>query len=71
MLHPFVILSLKLLFRSSGGLERDAQDISYVLIRYWNRVDINRIAEQDMNLFVTRNTSAAPAWTALRRKYGM
>lgn len=54
-----------------GGSERDAQDISYALIRYWNRVDINRITEQDMNLFVTRNTSAAPAWAALRRKYGM
>ncbi|KAF8970436.1 hypothetical protein BDZ97DRAFT_94223 [Flammula alnicola] len=53
------------------GSERDAQDISYVLIRYWNRVDINRITEQDMNLFVTRNASAAPAWAALRRKYGM
>jgi len=71
MLHPFAILSLKLLSRSSGGSERDAQDISYVLVRYWNRVDINRITEQDMNVFVSRNTSAAPAWAALRRKYGM
>jgi len=59
------------LFSYSGGSERDAQDISYVLTRYWNRVDINRITEQDMNVFVTRNTSAAPAWAALRRKYGM
>ncbi|PPQ74277.1 hypothetical protein CVT26_003901 [Gymnopilus dilepis] len=53
------------------GSERDAQDISYVLIRYWNRVDINRITEQDMNLFVARNAAAAPAWASLRRKYGM
>ncbi|KAF8156850.1 hypothetical protein B0H34DRAFT_475516 [Crassisporium funariophilum] len=53
------------------GSERDAQDISYVLVRYWNRVDINRITEQDMNLFVARNASAAPAWAALKRKYGM
>ncbi|PPQ88543.1 hypothetical protein CVT25_009923 [Psilocybe cyanescens] len=53
------------------GSERDAQDILYVLIRYWNRVDINRITEQDMNVFVSRNASAAPAWLALRRKYGM
>ncbi|KDR68360.1 hypothetical protein GALMADRAFT_231325 [Galerina marginata CBS 339.88] len=54
-----------------GGSDRDAQDISYVLIRYWNRIDINRITEQDMNVFVVRNAAAAPAWAALRRKYGM
>ncbi|KAJ7512383.1 hypothetical protein B0H11DRAFT_1698673 [Mycena galericulata] len=53
------------------GEDRDAQDISYVLSRYWNRVDINRIPEQDMNHFVSRNTSVAPAWAAVRRKYGM
>ncbi|KAF8191143.1 hypothetical protein BJ912DRAFT_303604 [Pholiota molesta] len=54
-----------------GGQDRDAEDISYVLVRHWNRVDINRITEQDMNSFVARNASAAPAWAALRRKYGM
>ncbi|KAG6831076.1 hypothetical protein H0H92_013000 [Tricholoma furcatifolium] len=53
------------------GSEGDAQDISYVLSRYWNRVDINRIPEQDMGVFVMRNSIAAPAWTAVKRKYGM
>ncbi|KAG6917617.1 hypothetical protein DXG01_001848 [Tephrocybe rancida] len=53
------------------GSEGDAQDISYVLSRYWNRVDINRIPEQDMGVFVSRNSAVAPAWTAVRRKYGM
>ncbi|KAF9450229.1 hypothetical protein P691DRAFT_810986 [Macrolepiota fuliginosa MF-IS2] len=53
------------------GAERDAHDIVYVLSRFWNRVDINRIPEQDMNHFVTRNHSAGSAWSALRRKYGM
>lgn len=53
------------------GSERDAQDIIYMVSRYWNRIDINRIAEQDMNLFVARNMSAAAPWTALKRKYGM
>jgi len=53
------------------GLERDAQDIAYALSNYWNRVDINRIPEQDMNHFVSRNVAAAPAWTAVKRKYGM
>ncbi|KAF5351039.1 hypothetical protein D9756_008317 [Leucocoprinus leucothites] len=53
------------------GAERDAHDIVYILSRYWNRVDINRITEQDMNHFVSRNSTAGPAWSALRRKYGM
>ncbi|KAJ7868599.1 hypothetical protein B0H14DRAFT_3084061 [Mycena olivaceomarginata] len=53
------------------GGDGDAQDISYVLSRYWNRVDINRIPESDMNHFVSRNTSVGPAWAAVRRKYGM
>ncbi|KAF5390608.1 hypothetical protein D9757_002582 [Collybiopsis confluens] len=51
--------------------DRDAQDIAYVMARYWNRIDINRIPEQDMNVFVTRNTSTLPWWLALKRKYGM
>lgn len=53
------------------GSERDAQDIIYMLGRYWNRIDINRITELDMNLFVARNVAAAPSWAALKRKYGM
>ncbi|KAF9456011.1 hypothetical protein BDZ94DRAFT_160788 [Collybia nuda] len=53
------------------GLDADAQDISYTLSRYWNRVDINRIPEQDMNHFVSRHTAAAPAWSAIKRKYRM
>jgi hypothetical protein len=42
-----------------------------MLGRYWNRIDINRIPELDMNLFVARNITAAPSWTALKRRYGM
>ncbi|KAH6905358.1 hypothetical protein BKA70DRAFT_1474328 [Coprinopsis sp. MPI-PUGE-AT-0042] len=53
------------------GSERDALDITYVLARYWDRVDMNRIPEQDMNSFATKNSTAAPAWISLRRKYGM
>ena len=58
-------------FPSSRGLDSDAQDISYLLSRYWNSVDINRIPEQDMRQFVARNPSAAPAWAAIKRKYAM
>ena len=55
----------------SRGSEKDGQDIAYVLSRYWDRVDINRIPEQDMKHFVARNTTVASAWVALKRKYGM
>lgn len=55
----------------SRGSERDAQDISYVLTRYWNRVDANRIPEEDMNRFVARIPAAAPGWSAIKNKYGM
>lgn len=51
--------------------DRDAQDVTFVLSRYWNRVDINRIPEQDMNYFTTRNPSSQLWWLALKRKYGM
>lgn len=55
----------------SRGSVRDAQDIVYVINRYWNRVDINRIPEHDMNQFAVCNGAAAPGWTAIKRKYGM
>lgn len=55
----------------SRGTERDARDIVYVLGRYWNRVDANRIPENDMNQFVVRFPAAAPGWTAVKDKYDM
>jgi hypothetical protein len=56
---------------ASRGEARDAHDITYALSRHWNRVDINRIPEQDMNAFVVRYPVAAPAWTAIKSKYNM
>ncbi|KAI0030236.1 hypothetical protein K488DRAFT_79723 [Vararia minispora EC-137] len=53
------------------GSERDAQDIAFVISRYWNTIDINRIPEQDMERFVDAVPIAAPAWVALKRRYRM
>ncbi|KAI0257712.1 hypothetical protein BC834DRAFT_558746 [Gloeopeniophorella convolvens] len=53
------------------GSERDAQDIAFIISRYWNTVDINRIPEHDMDRFVEVVGAAAPGWAAIRRKYGM
>ncbi|KAJ3524022.1 hypothetical protein NMY22_g11184 [Coprinellus aureogranulatus] len=51
------------------GSEKDASDIIFVLSQAWDRVDINRIPEQDMDQFAVRNSSVAPAWAALRKRY--
>ncbi|KAI0062702.1 hypothetical protein BV25DRAFT_1915841 [Artomyces pyxidatus] len=53
------------------GSERDAQDIAFVMTRYWNSIDINRVPEQDMDRFVESVEAAASGWTAVKRKYGM
>ncbi|KIP03399.1 hypothetical protein PHLGIDRAFT_26148 [Phlebiopsis gigantea 11061_1 CR5-6] len=51
--------------------EHDAEDIAYVLTRYWNRVDFNRIPEHDMDEFVRRRPAAASAWAQIKQKYGL
>jgi len=51
--------------------DSEAREITYLLNRYWNRVDMNRIPEQDMTDFVAAHREAAQGWTALRRKYGV
>lgn len=58
-------------FLCSRGVEHDAQDITFAINRYWNRVDINRIPEQEMKEFVRQHKAAAPGWSELRRKYGL
>jgi len=72
---PFLTVSefIRAKLRTWGirGTEGDAQDIVYVLTRYWNRVDANRIPEHDMNHFVTKFPAAAPGWTEVKNKYGM
>ncbi len=40
-----------------------------MMLRYWQRVDFNRISEHDMDQFVNRNADAAPAWFAIKKKY--
>ncbi|KAK0496480.1 hypothetical protein EDD18DRAFT_1074318 [Armillaria luteobubalina] len=51
--------------------DHDARDITFVMPRYWNRVDVNRIPETDMDQFVERHPEASPAWIAIKKKYRM
>ena len=72
--HVFVLDSRPdcyLTIRIRRGSERDARDIVFVLNRYWNTLDINRIPENDMERFVELVPVADPAWTALKRRYSM
>ncbi|KAH7924374.1 hypothetical protein BV22DRAFT_1013420 [Leucogyrophana mollusca] len=72
---PFLTLSefirAKLKSWAIRGSASDAQDILYTICQHWNRLDINRIPEVDMNHFVTSHRAAALSWAALKRKYGM
>lgn len=57
--------------RNSRRADKDAEDIMYILARYWNRIDINRIPEQDMDEFVKHHKTVAAPWAELRKKYGL
>jgi len=54
----------------SRGSQEDAEHVIFVLARFWAQVDINRIQEDDMDRFVVRHPTAAPAWAAIKRRYG-
>lgn len=52
-----------------AGKDSQALDIIYFLQKYWRRIDINRIPEGDMAVFLRCNTVAAPAWLAINSRY--
>ncbi|KZT70418.1 hypothetical protein DAEQUDRAFT_667617 [Daedalea quercina L-15889] len=70
---PFLTMSefirAKLKAWALRGTESDAHDIVFAISRYWNKVDINRIPEEEMNEFVRQHREAATGWTELQRKY--
>ena len=51
----------------------DAYDVMFILTQYWEAIDVNRIVEQDMDLFVkqTANPQVKTAWRAIRNRYCM
>ncbi|KAH8116050.1 hypothetical protein DFH11DRAFT_1725584 [Phellopilus nigrolimitatus] len=54
---------------TTRGLDHDVQDVMWVLGRYWQSIDINRIPEQDMERFVLQHPDAAPAWAAIKDRF--
>ncbi|KAG8785632.1 hypothetical protein FRC15_001005 [Serendipita sp. 397] len=49
----------------------DAHDMLFILTGYWESIDINRIPEQDMDVYVKQNPEAKSAWKAIKRRYGV
>lgn len=52
------------------GTEQDTQDVNWVLTHYWQSVNINRIPEDEMERFVVQYPAVAPAWTAIKERFG-
>ena len=73
LLHLFTLSldTFNLISVRSRQSEPDAKEITYLLNRYWDRVDINRIPEHDMNDFAAAVPDASPAWYSLQKKYGV
>jgi hypothetical protein len=45
----------------------------FILTQYWEAIDVNRIVEQDMDLFVQQNNNpqVKTAWRAIKNRYRM
>jgi hypothetical protein len=61
-------------------LKADAHDIIFVLCRFWQNIDINRIPERDMDRFIKLSAAATlpsaagimeatQAWKAVKARY--
>jgi len=48
---------------------QDANDLIFTLIRYWHRININRIQEADMDRFVQSYPTAKQAWESLKSQW--
>jgi hypothetical protein len=71
--HLFTVSleTVNLISVHSRQSEPDAREITYLLNRYWDKIDINRIPEQDMNDFAAAIPDASRAWASLQKKYGI
>ncbi|KAG9125429.1 hypothetical protein FRC07_007623 [Ceratobasidium sp. 392] len=49
--------------------DADAQDVLFILNRYWGSIDLNRIPEADMDRLVTVYPAAEAPWNAVKQRY--
>ncbi|KAG8930547.1 hypothetical protein FRC03_002193 [Tulasnella sp. 419] len=79
LIHGVPFLSISEFLRAkmnawlTRGSEGDALDIIYVLARYWQNVDLNRIQEREMDKFIrlrgVEAMEASQAWKAVKARY--
>lgn len=53
----------------SRNTDADAQDVLFILNRYWASIDLNRIPEADMDRLVALYPSAEAPWAAVKQRY--
>lgn len=59
----------KLRVWSTRNTDADAQDVLFILNRYWASIDLNRIPEADMDRLVALYPSAEAPWAAVKQRY--
>jgi hypothetical protein len=47
----------------------DAQDVIFILNRYWASIDLNRIPEADMDRLAMAYPAAEAPWNAIKERY--
>ncbi|KAF8605650.1 hypothetical protein BDV93DRAFT_438584 [Ceratobasidium sp. AG-I] len=59
----------KLRVWSTRSTDADAQDVLFILLRYWASIDLNRIPEPDMERLVAKYPNADGPWNAVKQRY--
>ncbi|KAG8710366.1 hypothetical protein FRC09_000169 [Ceratobasidium sp. 395] len=59
----------KLRVWATRNTDADAQDVLFILNRYWASIDLNRIPEADMDRLVIAYPTAEPPWAAVKQRY--
>jgi hypothetical protein len=58
-----------LIIYCSRSIDGDAQDVLFILNRYWASIDLNRIPEADMERLVSVYPTAEAPWAAVKQRY--
>ncbi|CAE7180412.1 unnamed protein product [Rhizoctonia solani] len=54
---------------ATRNTDADAQDVLFILNRYWASIDLNRIPEADMDRLVAVYQAAEAPWNAVKERY--
>ncbi|CAE6445258.1 unnamed protein product [Rhizoctonia solani] len=54
---------------AARNISEDAQDVLFILNRYWASIDLNRIPETEMDRLVMAYPEAEAPWNAVKERY--